>query len=113
MKLNVSKKGDVAILKCVGSLDADNIASFKRVAYEMLEKGTIKYVLDASGVDFVDSMGLGVLISLLRRVKQKDGDIKIASLTPDVKTIFEITKLYRLFDVYGTPKEAVEKFEEA
>lgn len=113
MELNVSKKGDVAVIKCSGSLDADNIAAFKKAAYDILEKGTVKFVLDASHIDFVDSMGLGVLISLLRRVKQKDGDIKIAALTPDVKTIFKITKLYRLFDVYDEPKEAVERFKEA
>jgi anti-sigma B factor antagonist len=113
MKLDVSKKGDVAIFKCVGSLDADNIATFKKAAYDMLDEGTVKYVLDVSGVDFVDSMGLGVLISLLRRVKQKDGDIKIASLTPDVKTIFEITRLFRLFDVCDSSKEAIEKFKES
>lgn len=110
MKLDVSKKGGITIIKCEGSLDADNIASFKKVAYEILDRGVVRFVLDASKVDFVDSMGLGVLISLLRRVKQKNGDIKIASLTPDVKTIFEITKLYRLFDVCDSSKEAVERF---
>ena len=113
MKVEVSKKGDVAILKCMGSLDADSISGFKKVAYDMLDDGTTKYVLDAAGVDFVDSMGLGVLISLLRKVKQKDGDIKIVSLTPDVKTIFEITRLFRLFDVYDSIKDAVDKFKEA
>lgn len=112
MKLEVSKKGDIALLKCVGSLDADNVASFKKTVYDLLEKGTVKFVLDASCVEFIDSMGLGVLISLLRRVKQKDGDVKIASLTSDVKTIFEITRLYRLFDVYNSPKEALDKFGE-
>lgn len=110
MKVDVSKKGKVTILKCVGSLDADNIVAFKKRAYEIFDSGESNFVLDASEIDFVDSMGLGVLISLLRRVKQKDGDIKIASLTPDVKTIFEITKLFRLFDVSDTPKQALDKF---
>lgn len=113
MKLDVSKKGDVAILRCAGSLDSDSISTFKKTAYDLFDQGTVKYVLDASKVDFVDSMGLGVLISLLRKVKQKDGDIKIASLTPDVKTIFEITRLYRLFDVFDTANEAIDKFKEA
>jgi len=112
MKLEVSHMGDVTILKCDGSLDADNIPVFKKSTYDMLDKGTVKFVLDASKLDFVDSMGLGVLISLLRRVKQKDGDVKIASLTPEVKTIFEITRLYRLFDVSDSAKEAVNKFKE-
>lgn len=111
MKMEVSQKGKIIILKCEGSLDADNVAAFKKTAYDLLDKGSLKFVLDATSIDFVDSMGLGVLISMLRRVKQKDGDIKIAALAPDVKTIFEITKLYRLFDVCDTPKEAISKFE--
>lgn len=110
MNLTTVKKGDVAVIKCAGSLDADSIPVFKKAAYDLFDKGTIKFVLDASQMDFVDSMGLGVLISLLRRVKQKDGDIKVASLTPDVKTVFEITRLYKLFDVYESAKEAVEGF---
>ena len=110
MKVEVSKMGGVTLLKCSGSLDADNIAAFKKTTYDLLDQDVKKFVLDASKIDFVDSMGLGVLIALLRRVKQNDGDIKIASLTPDVKTIFEITKLYRLFDVADTVKEAVERF---
>lgn len=110
MKIDVSKKGEIIILKGSGSLDADNIAAFKKTAYDMLDKGTLKFVIDASEIDFVDSMGLGVLISLLRRVKQNDGDIKIASLTPDVQTIFEITKLHRLFDVCESVKDAVGRF---
>ena len=110
MKLDVSKKGDITVLVCSGSLDADNVAVFKKAAYDALEGGVSKFVLDASRMDFVDSMGLGVLISLLRKLKQKNGDIKIASLTPDVKTIFEITKLYRLFDVYEDSDTAVKGF---
>lgn len=112
MKMEVTKKGDVTILRCKGNLDADNIASFKKIACDLMDKGTIKFVIDAAGVDFVDSMGLGVLISLLRRVKQKDGDIKIVSLTDEVKTIFEITRLYRLFDVHDDLKNAVDKFQD-
>jgi anti-sigma B factor antagonist len=113
MKLDVSKKGDVTVLKCSGSLDADNIAAFKKTACDLFDKGGVKFVLDASNVEFVDSMGLGVLISFLRRVKAKEGDIKICSLTPEVKTIFEITRLYRLFDVADSVKDAIGRFQKA
>lgn len=112
MKLDISKRGDVTVLRCEGSLDADNIAAFKKIAYEVLDKGALKLILDASKVDFVDSMGLGVLISLLRKLKQEDGDIKIVSLTPDVKTIFEITRLYRLFDIFDELKDALDAFKD-
>lgn len=112
MKVDVTKKGNITVVKCSGSLDSDHVAAFKKVVYDLYESGSYKFVLDAEEIDFVDSMGLGVLISLLRRVKQRDGDIKIASLSPDVKMIFEITKLFRLFDVSDSVKDALGKFKE-
>lgn len=110
MKLEIAKRGKVTILRCEGSLDADNVAPFKQAAYDVVNKGALEIILDASKLEFVDSMGLGVLISLLRRLKQQDGDIKIVSLSSDVKTIFEITRLYRLFDVYDSIREALDGF---
>lgn len=110
MKVDVSQKGEIVILRCNGSLDADSIPVFKKHAYDALDNGKIKFVLDASNMEFVDSMGLGVLISFLRKVKEKDGDVKIAGLTADVKTIFEITRLYRLFDVSDNLGGAVKNF---
>lgn len=110
MKLDISKMGDITVLRYEGSLDADNLAGFKKAVYEAADKGAVKFILDASKIDFIDSMGLGVIISLLRRIKQKGGDIKISSLTADVRTIFEITKLYRLFDVHDNEKSALDAF---
>jgi anti-sigma B factor antagonist len=67
-------------------------------------------VIDCSNLNFIDSMGLGILISLLRRVRQRDGDVKVSALSEEVKTIFEITRLHRLFDVCNDSAAAVKKF---
>lgn len=110
MEIETEQVGNVTVLYCEGSLDADTVTHFKKTANELLERGVTNFVIDASKLNFVDSMGLGVIISLLRRVKQRDGDIKISSLTPDVKSIFEITRLHRLFDICENKAEAIEKF---
>lgn len=110
MEITTEQQGDIAVLKCEGSLDADTVAHFKKITGDLVDRGVIRFVVDGSKMTFVDSMGLGVLISLLRRVKQREGDIKVAALTADVKSIFEITRLHRLFEVCGSTKEAVEKF---
>lgn len=113
MQIEVESKGNVSVVHCGGSLDADSIAAFKKIAYELVDKGATQLVVDCSNLTFVDSMGLGVLISLLRRVRQGNGDVKMASLSDDVKTIFEITRLHRLFEVCADTSTAIKRFGES
>ncbi len=111
MNIEVTQQGDIQVLHCGGSLDADTAPAFKKVAFDLVGTGTNRIVLDCSNLTFIDSMGLGVLISLLRRVRQRDGDVKVAALNDEVKTIFEITRLHRLFEVCSDWNAAVRRFE--
>lgn len=110
MNIDVEKQGDVSILRCGGSLDADSVSGFKKVAYELVDGGSVRLVIDCANLTFVDSMGLGVLISLLRRARSRQGDVKVASLTDDVRTVFEITRLHRLFDICVDSQTAYRQF---
>jgi len=110
MNIDVEQQGDISILHCGGSLDADSVTGFKKIAYGLVDKGSVRLVIDCANVTFVDSMGLGVLISLLRRARSHQGDVKVASLTDDVRTVFEITRLHRLFDVCADSQTAVRQF---
>lgn len=110
MNIVVEKNDKVAVVHCNGSLDAETVAQFKRATQELFEAGVDSFVLDGGDLTFIDSMGLGALISLMRRVRQHDGEVKVAALLPDVKSIFEITRLNRLFDICSTTIEACQKF---
>lgn len=110
MNIEVKQMGDIQVMCCGGSLDADNVAAFKKIAYDLVSGGTTRIIVDCTNLTFIDSMGLGVLISLLRRVRQRDGDVKVAALSDEVKTIFEITRLHRLFDVCADSNTAVRQF---
>lgn len=110
MNIDVKQQGDIQIMHCGGSLDADTVSAFKKVAYDLVSSGATRFVIDCSNLTFVDSMGLGVLISLLRRARSKNGDVKVAALSDEVKTIFEITRLHRLFDVCADWNTAVKQF---
>lgn len=110
MELQIEQQGTVAIIHCAGSLDAGNVAQFKRATLDLCEQGITRFVLNGHKLQFIDSMGLGALISLLRRVRQQEGEVKVAQLTPDVRSIFEITRLHRLFDICDTPLLACQKF---
>ena len=110
MNIKIESLDNVSVVRCGGSLDADSVAAFKKATTEIVNGGVVRLVIDCSSLNFIDSMGLGALISLLRRARSQEGDVKVAALSDDVKTIFEITRLHRLFDVCADAQAACKQF---
>ncbi|MBI4125887.1 MAG: STAS domain-containing protein [Deltaproteobacteria bacterium] len=113
MNVKIEAQGNVSVVQCSGSLDADSVVAFKKVTLDLINSGATKLVIDCAKLTFVDSMGLGAMISLLRRVRSREGDLKVSGLTDDVKTIFEITRLHRLFEVFPDAATACRQFEKS
>ena len=93
----------------VEELDASNAGDFKRDIAPVLEANT-KLVLDLSRLRFVDSSGLGAFISCLRKLNAKGGDLKLCGMSKQVRAVFELVRMHRIFDIYGTKEEAVRAF---
>ena len=95
------------IIKVSKRLDASNVAEFKKDAIAALKKQSSGIVIDFSNATFLDSAGLGALVSILKTASQSDDKkIALASLPKQVRQIFELTKLYRLFDIYDSVEKA-------
>ena len=110
MQLTVEKVGDVAVVAVpVQELDAGNAGEFKRDIAQALEDNT-NLVIDLSRLRFVDSSGLGAFISCLRKVNAKGGDLKLCGMSRDVRAVFELVRMHRVFDIYATSEEAVRAF---
>ena len=96
----------VEILDAPERLDASNADTFKERALGLLEAGGV-VVVDFSGTKFIDSVGLGCLVSLLKRAASNDGaKVVLCSLSPQVMQIFEMTRLHRLFEIFDTREDA-------
>ena len=91
------------------TLDARTSKDFRREIQELLEQHK-HVVLDLSALTFIDSSGLGVLLSCLRQLTGNGGDLKLCSLTPQVRAVFQLVRMHRLFDVYNTRDEAAQAF---
>jgi len=63
-------------------------------------------VLDLGAMDFIDSAGLGVMVSILKRVSERGGDIRIARLQKQPRVVFEITRAYKIFEIFDSVEEA-------
>jgi len=75
-----------------------------------LERGEKKFLIDFSQTGYIDSSGLGVLVSLSKKIREQGGELRLANLNDDLKTLFELTKLDTLFQIADTRERALESF---
>lgn len=75
-----------------------------------VEEGNKNIIVDLSSSDFVDSSFLGALVAGLKKTTMKSGDLKIVGLQSPVRAMFELTRLYRIFDIFDTQEEAINSF---
>lgn len=88
------------------ALDANNHDSFRSGLNDLIRPGA-RHVLDLSSVEFMDSSGLGVLLSVLRRVITDDGDLVLCGLSPQVRYLLELVRMHKIVDVYNDLGEAL------
>ena len=84
--------------------------TLKEMLSQQVKEGRSKIVVDLSACEFVDSTFLGVLVSTLRKVTKLEGDLRLVGFKPAVKAMFELTRLFRVFETYDDLKEAVASF---
>jgi len=110
MELTVEKSGDVAVVVLPGDhLDASRAEEFKRDVAPLLATHP-NVVFDMTRLTFVDSAGVGALLSCLRRLSDAGGDLKLFGLSKSVRAVFDMTRMHRIFDLFDTRDEAVQAF---
>ena len=103
------KKEGVGVVTVSGTLTAVGVDSFREqfAGWWQSAPEIRNVVVDLGGVDFLDSSGLGAIIALLKRVSERGGDMKIARLQKKVRMVFEITRAYKVFDIFDSVEEAL------
>src|SRR5215471_15298653 len=107
MELMCEHSGDVLVVVLAGAqLDASTAAEFKSDIAPVLEAYS-QVVFDLSQLAFVDSSGLGALLSCLRQMHAKGGDLKLCGMLPPVRALFELVRMHRLFYIFDTQEAAI------
>jgi anti-sigma B factor antagonist len=109
MQIDAYDKGEVTIIVIKGRLDAGNVSDLKNKFRDLATKQH-KFVFDLSGMEYIDSTGLGSVVSCLKASTEADGDVKLACLQDKPRMIFEITRAYKIFDIFDDLDAAVEAF---
>ncbi len=91
-----------------GEIDVYTSPRVKETINELIEKGHYQLVINLEGVRYIDSTGLGVLIGALKKVREHNGRILLVCTNPQIKKIFNITGLVKIFEIFKDEDEALQ-----
>ena len=104
-----TEQNGTSLLSLTGEVDVANAPDVKQAAVALSATGNTRFVVDLSGVTYMDSSGLGTLVGILKRLKESGGKMAIAGASPQVRRLFDITGLNQVFalcdDVPSAMKE--------
>ena len=107
MKLNLEKINGCNVLFIQEErIDAHNSGELKEAILHLIEQGEINIIVQLEHVRFIDSSGLGALLSGYKNAEAKSGKLALASMQQQVLSMFELTRLNRVFEIYADLNEA-------
>ncbi len=101
---------DVTVVRVEGQLIVGNRQELKAVIDRALEQGARKLVIDCTDTGYIDSSGLGALVTMARKARERGGELRLAGLNDDLRSLFSLTKLDTLFVIGSAVDEMVEGF---
>ena len=85
-------------------------ADFKKILFQDIETGWRKMIIDLTECEFIDSTFLGTIVITLKKITGFGGDLRLVGIQPEVKTMLQMTRMNRIFDIYETKEDALESF---
>jgi anti-sigma B factor antagonist len=114
MKLVTRLIDCVEVVQINGRIElGEGSAAVRDVVRDLLGKGRKKILLNLADVDYIDSAGLGSLVSSFTSVRNDGGELKLVYLTKKVQDLLQMTRLYTVFDIYDDEEAALSSFDKS
>lgn len=111
IRIDVRQKGnDVTLIVLRGEIGTETVNQFKDRIDQIVADGKNKLIMDFQEVNYLNSMGLGVVAATLKKVKKSKGDLKLINLSPAVQELFELTRLTKVFEIFESEETALKSF---
>lgn len=110
MALKTENKNGLVVCYVEGEIDINTSPDIKKNFEKIIDKKTPRVVINFSKVTYVDSSGLATLVEILKGMRSYGGKMRLSNLSPKIKSLFEITKLEKLFDIIADEAEAISNF---
>ena len=106
----MSTNRPVVVMQVPEQLNLGQVPSFLQELAPLLESHRPRIVLDCSQVRYIDGAGIEMLLHCLEEAMKRDGDLKLADVSPESKVLLELMRVDRVFEVFATAEEAVRSF---
>jgi len=106
------EENGIVIFKLEGKImgtQHDNYLILDKV-YEFIQQNKFRMVMDFSNVDWMNSRGIGICITTITALRNRDGDLKLACLNEKVESLLRKMKMFKIFEAYKTVDEAIKSF---
>ena len=111
LNINERQAGDVTVLDMSGKITiGEGSVSLRAAIRRLLEEGKKRILLNLAGISYVDSSGIGELVSSYTAINKEGGQLKLLNLTQKIQDLLTITKLLTVFDVYESEADALNSF---
>ena len=111
LNINERQAGDVTVLDMSGKITiGEGSVALRAAIRRLLEEGKKRILLNLAGISYVDSSGIGELVSSYTAINKEGGQLKLLSLTQKLQDLLTITKLLTVFDAYETEADALSNF---
>jgi len=110
MQVKIEEKDGVKICFAEGDIDINTSPQVKKAFDKLVQTKSPKVLINLQKVGYIDSSGLATLVEILKNFRNFGGKVKLCSLSNKVKSLFEITRLEKLFDIKDTEEEALKTF---
>lgn len=110
MAVKIDNKNGLTVCCIDGEIDINTSPDIKKAFDKLISKKTPKIIVNLSKVSYVDSSGLATLVEILKNMRVYGGRLRLTNLSPKIKSLFEITKLEKLFEIMSDEEEALSTF---
>lgn len=110
MQISINEREGISICRVEGEIDVNTAPQVKKAFDKVIKEKREKVIINMEKVDYIDSSGLATLVELLKNFRKYGAQLKLVSLSGKVRSLFEITKLEKLFDILEKEEEAVKTF---
>ncbi len=111
VKLVTRQVGDVTIVDANGRITlGEGSTAFRKIIHELVTKGQKKILINMGDISYIDSSGIGEMVSSFTKINNHGGEVKYFHLGQRVQDLLQITKLYTVFEVFDTEEDAVRSF---
>ena len=110
MAVRIDPKQGLTVCHIDGEIDINSSPAIKKSFDKLISQKTPKIVINLSKVTYVDSSGLATLVEILKNMRSYSGRMRLACMSPKIKSLFEITKLEKLFEIVADEQTAISNF---